>query len=180
MAPNITLPKGHTGTPDTFYLPESFYHRHGIPDMIPGYVKPHVLLLKDERDLNDLAAMAGGRAEKPTKQVILYGADGHTCTVIPGMGVTEAAELEDIARETWENQRAKIARNEPVINFKEYREKHGYPKREEFDAFFREALRERMRKHRANPVSDPAPVRINKPKENVYAFSKRSSTVPGE
>lgn len=71
--------------------------------------------------------------------------------VVMTEGVTEAAELEDLALEALDRQRERSKGDFGA----EMREKRGMPRREEFDKLYRDALEERIERHRRNPVTDP-------------------------
>ena len=90
-------------------------------------------------------------------EVVLIGADGHTPLIIAGLGETEVAEIEEIALAALEKQEKTMKETGgSPINFAKYREDNHLPPAEALDSLFRQALRDRMAKHRANPISDPA------------------------
>ena len=93
----------------------------------------------------DLAYTLGGRAKKPRKPIFLFGPHGEPIILI-GAGEAEAAELEDLAQEAMAHK---------PVDFAAKREQHGYPQREQFDSLFRQAVRNRMERHRRNPITDP-------------------------
>jgi hypothetical protein len=76
-------------------------------------------------------------------------------TLIAGMGYATAAELQDCAVVTWEQQTQKLAEGRPLVDFNAARERQGLMRREEVDAATREALLRRIARHKANPVTDP-------------------------
>lgn len=111
---------------------------------------------RGHREVSDLAHRMGGRGAKPTKPILVYGADEQVLTVIMTDGETEAAELEDLAHATLERQDERIKKVGRAFNFDEAREKAGWIRRENWGAAAAEAIRERARRHQANPVTDPA------------------------
>ena len=76
-------------------------------------------------------------------------------TAITGLGYATAAELQDCAVVTWNQQTEKLAKGR-LLDFDALRERHGLMRREAVDAAAREALLQRIAQHKANPISDPA------------------------
>jgi hypothetical protein len=91
-------------------------------------------------------------------------------TAITGLGYATAAELQDCAVVTWETQ---VGRS---LDFDALREKHGLMRREEVDAATREALLQRVAKHKANPISDPPrqPQRPNPTQRRNFVIDKEA------
>jgi hypothetical protein len=150
------------GNPDAFLLPEYLIaeraKRMGVPIyhlLEPKYAAT-VHAVNNAADARDLSHRLGGRAVMPKREIVLVGADGQTAIVIPGAGVTEAAELEDVALEAYEAQEAKLRAGKPLVDFDELRERAGLPPRKEFDSLFRQAMQDRIARHKANPRTDPA------------------------
>jgi hypothetical protein len=71
--------------------------------------------------------------------------------VVMTEGVTEAAELEDLALEALDRQEER-AKNDWVA---QERERKGFARREDFPQMFSDALQERIARHKRNPVTDP-------------------------
>ena len=86
---------------------------------------------------------------------ILVMVPGAQPTLIPGFGYATASELRDCAVYAWFSQSDKIAKQGNILNFDALREKHGLMRREEVDAAIRTAFYERVKKHKANPITDP-------------------------
>lgn len=154
------------GDPDNFLLPDYFVaeraRRMGVPIyqlLSPEYANS-VHAVNDAKEAHDLAYRLGGRAVMPMREIVLIGPDGRTPIVIPGLGVTEAAELEDLALEIYERKEQRLREGKPLVDFDALREEAGLPSRQEFDPLFRQALRDRIAKHRASPRTDPARVPI--------------------
>ncbi len=104
------------------------------------------------RQIGDLPALLGGMAIKPDAPLVIRTPDGIP-VLIPGFGVTEAAELQDLAYGVYEKHQQRLKeRRGGLID----RERHGLVARERFSDAFKQALADRMERHRRNPVSDPA------------------------
>ena len=101
---------------------------HGVPEK-PG----------------DIAYSLGGRDKKPRKPIFLYGPYGEPIILI-GAGVADAAELEDLAYE---------AQAKAALDFAALRAQHGYPSREQFDSLYRNALQDRVKRHKQSHITDP-------------------------
>ena len=86
---------------------------------------------------------------------ILVMVPGAQPTLIPGFGFVTASELRDCAVYAWFTQSDKIKKRGNILDFDALREKHGLMRREEVDAAIREAFYERIKKHKANPITDP-------------------------
>jgi hypothetical protein len=76
-------------------------------------------------------------------------------TQITGWGRATIAEIRDNAIAVWEIKEAKVARGQKPFDFDEARERAGLMRREEVDAATRQAFRDRIKKHRQNPRTDP-------------------------
>lgn len=91
--------------------------------------------------ISDLPYQMGGRAVKPDAPIVIRMTDGST-TILPGFGVTEAAELQDMAYQQLEKKR------------EDWREKYGFADRATFDS----RLREHMDWRSKNPNEHPTPM----------------------
>jgi len=127
-------------------------NEHGVPLALRGQVSGAVRGDADARDI----AYAFGRDAKPVQPILVYGPDDRVLTVVMGNGLTEAAELQDMALEVMERNRERQRSQGGTVNFDELREEAGLVPREQYDAAFRDALRRRVARHRANPITDPA------------------------
>lgn len=105
------------------------------------------------RDIDNLAHHLGGRAAKPTAPVMIRSADG-TPALIAGAGVTEAAELQDLAYALQEKQQARIRAGRTLAQ--EHRDALGLRAASDLDTAFREAVAERVKHHQTHAVTDPA------------------------
>ncbi len=144
------------GQGDTFYFPAAFLLANGMADLIPPDERGSVILIKGKSQVEDMAYLSGGRANRPRKPVMLVGPDGTTPVMVAGAGNVEGAELEEIALAEWERQEERIKRGRPAgIDFEAIRGRRGLPPREQFDQDFREAVQRRINAHKRNPVTDP-------------------------
>jgi len=109
--------------------------------------------------------------------VMVPGADAPI--LIAGMGHATVAELQDCAVVTWEQHTDRIAKTGNVLDFDSLRERHGLMRRENVDAATRQALVERIARHKANPISDPfrQPVYENPKQQTKFLIEKE---VPGD
>lgn len=112
----------------------------------------------------DFAYQFGKRNFKPRDPVVLTRADGETPLMIVGAGETEVAEMEDIAVASWEDDQKRVKKGEKLVTLDQRREDAGLPPKEKFDETFRQSLRDRVKYHKANHRTDPAPVRVDKPR----------------
>ena len=97
--------------------------------------------------------------------VMVPGADAPT--LITGLGYATAAELQDCAVVTWNQQTEKLAKGR-LLDFDALRERHGLMRREAVDAAAREALLQRIAQHKANPISDPARQPVYPKRRTIY------------
>jgi hypothetical protein len=106
-------------------------------------------------DCAELVRWFGSPDFAPNLPVMVLVPGAQAPTLIAGMGYATAAELQDCAVVTWEQQTQKLAEGRPLVDFNAARERQGLMRREEVDAATREALRRRVARHKANPVTDP-------------------------
>ena len=113
-------------------------------------------------DVADLPARLGGRAKKPKAPVGLVDPSGMPIFLV-GMGETEAAELQEMAYDVIERRSKRpwqgIDRDHP-----KYR--HRLVPYKNFSDAFKEALQERIKRHKANPVTDPPGPSSDLPRRN--------------
>jgi hypothetical protein len=86
---------------------------------------------------------------------MLIGPDGSTPILLIGDGVTEVAELQDMAMEAIGNQEERVQEYGRGLDFEALREKHGYVKRENAGMAIKDAIAARIAHHKQNPVTDP-------------------------
>ena len=104
-------------------------------------------------------AHAQGRTEKPRKPLMLYGPDNYTPIVIVGDGVTEAAEMQDLALQAIDKQEAQFKKSGRGLDFDDMRERRGLVRREDFDTALKEAFAERAKYLKAHQVTEGLPRR---------------------
>lgn len=103
--------------------------------------------------LNDIAELPyrlGGRAKKPKPAVAFRATDGNV-TLLPGLGVTEAAEIQDMAYALWERDQKRLSRGEIGID----REALGLPSRDTFDQRLREHMAAKATYFKQHAVTHP-------------------------
>lgn len=155
----------------TIYLP--------VGRMYPNpQSKASSAILGDEAHIGDLTAALGGRTAKPRKPIVIWAPDGVQQIILIGAGVTEAAELEDMALRAFAEAREEMAKNGgKAFDADTAREKRGLPRREEAGPAMAEALWDRVKRHQANPVTDPAPEPAHNPRNgNGTIFPQPQST----
>lgn len=96
-----------------------------------------------------------GRTAKPRRPILVYGPDERVKTVIMTDGETEMAELEDVAHAALEKQEAQVKKTGRALDFDERRERGGLVPRNDASAAMRNAIEDRIKKHKANPRTDP-------------------------
>ncbi len=106
-------------------------------------------------DCAELVRWFGSPDFAPNLPVMVIVPGAHAPTLIAGMGYASAAELQDCAVVTWEEQTTKLAEGKPLLDFDAARERRGLLPREDVDAATRDALLRRVAEHMANPVTDP-------------------------
>ena len=101
-------------------------------------------------------AHAVGRTAKPKKPLMVYGPDNYMPICVIGDGVTEAAEMQDLALEAIGRQEEAVKRNGGRgMNFDDARERAGLMRREDFGVAVAEALAERAAYKKRNHRTDP-------------------------
>lgn len=104
------------------------------------------------RDIAEMPYRLGGRAAKP-KAPLAFRGKGGNMTMIPGFGVTEAGELQDLAYAVHERQQAQQV---------DWREKFGLPSRDTLQERIREHMAEKARYFKAHAVTDPGEAKRDK------------------
>jgi len=108
------------------------------------------------KEANGIVEMLGGDPHfKPTAPILLIGPDGRTPILIIGDGVTEAAELQDMAMAAIGKQEDEIAAHGRGMDYDKLREKHGAVRRDEAGQAISDAIAARIAHHQQNPVTDP-------------------------
>lgn len=129
------------------------------PTLIAMPLRKYVgAVVSSEADIAELPAELGGRDKQPVGAVMVVASDGSQI-IINGLGHASAAEIQDIAYRALDRARESAAKNGGhVFNFNEAREREGLARAEDFLPLMRDAFAERVARHKANPVTDPAPV----------------------
>lgn len=127
------------------------------------------------KQCQDLGGFFGNRQFAPYLPVlVIVPTDPLSVRVIMGDGVAPAAELQDLAVVTWERTMERMAKDQDTI-FDEYRERRGLMRREDVDEAARTAFHDRSRKHKQNPITDPAKVSASrKPNPDFFAMGDSS------
>lgn len=126
-------------------------NRPQIPMSMQGLVSGHVRGMADAQEIGH----AFGRTRTPKLPLMVSGPDSRVPILVVGDGVTEAAELEDLAQEAIADQEERVKANSRGYDFDGAREKAGMVRREDFQQAMHDALEERIARHKANPVTDP-------------------------
>lgn len=100
------------------------------------------------KDIGELPYRLGGMAVKPTRALAWKSPNGNT-TLLPGLGVTEAAELQDYAYALHERQ-------QKVQTQDERREAHGLPPIATFLNNLSDAMQDKADWFRRNPSQHQA------------------------
>jgi hypothetical protein len=148
----------------------------GVP---ASYVGKCSAVCRTAEECGELVRHFGSPDFAPNLPVMVLVPGGDAPTLIAGMGYATAAELQDCAVVTWEEQTAKIAATGNILDFDMLRERRGLLRREEVDAATRQALLDRVARHKANPISDPfrQPVYENPRQKTKFLIEKE---VPGD
>lgn len=108
------------------------------------------------KECGDLVAWFDGRPNFcPDQPVLLMIPNVNPPVLISGMGFATAAELRDCALEAWAVKSKRMEKLGEVMDFDSLREQHGDVRREDAPAAIAEAFAERIRRHKASPVTDP-------------------------
>lgn len=123
----------------------------GVPDQFVGKCSA---VCRTEDECHMLASWFGDYNFCPYLPVMVMVPGAAAPTLIAGLGYATASELRDCAVVAWH-------RGSRLVDFDQAREDQGLMRREDVDAATRQALLDRIAKHKANPISDPArqPVR---------------------
>ena len=124
----------------------------GVPGDFLGKLSA---VCRTAEDCAELVRWFGSPDFAPNMPVMVMVPGAHAPTLIAGMGYATAAELQDCAVVTWEQQTTKLAEGKPLLDYDEARERRGLLPREEVDAATRDALLRRVKEHMANPITDP-------------------------
>lgn len=140
MAENLWLPIGRVQS------------HHGVPETMRGSVSGAV---EGSREANDLARRLGGGHVRPKAPILIWGADNRTPILLMGDGETEASELQDLALEALERQQESVNATGRGADYDAFRERQGLMEKAKVDEAVREAIRDRIKKHKRNSRTDP-------------------------
>ena len=123
-------------------------------------------------DCQDLVAWFGSADFCPFQPILLLIPEHPTLLV--GLGYATASELRDDAVNLWGKYTERLRKTGSLVNFDELREKARLPRHEDVKALTQEAFAERIRQHRANPITDPArePLRPRVAGKTVHTVAK--------
>ena len=113
--------------------------------------------MSQHAQIDEAVRMLGGPAAMPPANMPILLMDEHSrvTTVILTDGVTEMAEIAEVAHRALERRENQIAATGQAFDFEAARHRAGMPSASSFDANLRNAITDRIAKHHANPVSDP-------------------------
>ncbi len=123
-------------------------------------------VLRNKKDIGEMAYAVGGRAAKPKQPLMIVGPDERTVLLVVGDGVAEASELEELAYAQLEKAERNVKKHGRAFDFASARDRAGMPQAGEFDNLYRDALRRRVADHKRNPYSDPARIPQRPSKKN--------------
>lgn len=108
------------------------------------------------KEAGSIVQMFGGDPHfKPVHPILLIGPDGRTPILLIGDGVTEAAELQDMAMAYIDKQEKEIASHGRGMDFDLLRQKSGAVRRDKVGQAISDAIAARIAHHQANPRTDP-------------------------
>ncbi len=128
---------------------------HGVPEKFWGRVSAICRSHSECLDLNHWFGDENFEPDLPILILIPDGAGGVVYNQIDCMGLAPVYELRDQSVAVWELLEERVRRSGSVVDFDTLREKHNLMRREDVDAAVREAFMDRIRRHKANPVTDP-------------------------
>lgn len=110
--------------------------------------------LRGRKQVEDFAH-AVGRGNMPVKPLMLYGPDNGVPILIVGDGVTEAAEMQDLALAAIEKQETQVKKTGRAMDFDQQREQAGMTRREDFGKSLSEAFQRNVKYLKENARTDP-------------------------
>ena len=106
------------------------------------------------KQAEDFAHMVG-RDKMPKRPLMLYGPDNSMPILVVGDGVTEAAEMQDLAMEAIGKQAEQVKKSGRGMDFDDARERTGRVRREDFGMAFHEAMQRRVNYLKSHNRTDP-------------------------
>jgi hypothetical protein len=122
----------------------------GVPAQ---YIGKASAVCRTLRDCEELVKWFGDENFCPFLPVLVAAPGGWTA--IAGYGYASAAELQDCAIVLWTRQAEALAKTGRLMDFDELRDRHGLMRKEDVPQAMAEALEARIRRHKANPITDP-------------------------
>ena len=124
-------------------------------EQVPFDLKGEVSgVIRGMKQAMDFAHMVG-RDKKPTKPLMLYGPDNYMPICVIGDGVTEAAEMQDLAVDAIGRQEEKVKKWGRGFDFDDARERAGMVRYEDFGTAMAEAFERKVKEMKANQVTRP-------------------------
>lgn len=144
----------------------------GVPSRYKGKCSA---VCRTAEECSEIVRWFGSPDFAPTLPVMVMVPGADAPTLIAGMGIATASELQDCAVVTWHEQTRKLAATGSLVDFDELRERHNLMRREDVDAATRDALRRRVAEHKANPISDPVRKLVYPNPTNRKVYAKGAS-----
>ena len=147
----LTPPIDYTGVPAKFQPPVSFDHEGRLK-----IGEPRVsAVCRSITDCEELVRWFGDAEFMPYLPILLL-IPGHPKLLV-GLGYASAAELRDDAVNLWGKYTERIAKQGHSMRLTgdEMREKFGLARREDVTNMTAEAFHERIKRHKASPITDP-------------------------
>ena len=143
-------------TPEhVIYLTNQAGAEAGLEAIVPVQARSKYSFFDGKRMVLDLRAIQAEIENKPAdRPVLMRNADGTPTAILRDQGM-EAEELQDIMGEQYEKNEARQKASGRTIDFEGMRDRAGYWQAEAFDPMYRQALRDRVERHRRNPLTDP-------------------------
>lgn len=122
-----------------------------IPTDMQGQLSGSLRGAEQVRDF----AHAVGRERMPKKPLMVYGPDNGYPILVVGDGVTEAAEMQDLAEEALGKQEENVRKFGRAFDFDDARERAGMVRREDFGRVLADAFERNVRYLKENQRTDP-------------------------
>ena len=126
-----------------------------MKDLPPAFRGKVSAVCRSLRDCEDLVHWYGAAEFCPFKPILMV-IPGVGFVQLEGMGYASAAELRDDAVQIWITKTERALSGQTVVDFDDLRERRGLMRSEDVPAAMGEAFQERIRQHKANPITDPA------------------------
>jgi hypothetical protein len=125
-------------------------------DIVHPYDQHKYVMLDTKKDLLDLRAVQEAmRGKQGLRPVISIGPDQQTPTILIVDDKVDAHEVQDTLGQKFEQNEDRLKKDGQEIDYGWVRRLNGMPQADQFDGLFRQAIHDRIKKHKANPISDP-------------------------